>query len=83
MPKDDIACSTMTVDMRLLIEEGNMFLILFGLFVSVLGVIIIIERPVALGPDRNPTAVWKYIINISDDTKMERASISVAGHRSL
>ena len=83
MPIDDVACSAMTIDIGLLVEEGDMFLILFGLFVSVLGVIIIIECPVALRPDPKSTTVWRYIIDISDYTEVERVSISVASHRSL
>jgi hypothetical protein len=71
MPKDDVARSTMTIDIRLPVEEGNMFLILLGLFVSMLGVIIIIEHPMALGPDPKSTAVWSYIIDISDHTEVE------------
>ena len=55
--KDDTACSTMTIDIRLLVEEGSMVLILLGPFVSMLGVIIIIERPMAIGPDPKSTAV--------------------------
>ena len=81
--KDDTARSTMTIDIRLPVEEGSMVLILLGPFVSMLGVIIIIERPMALGPDPKSTAVWRYIIDISDHTEVEWVGISMAGHRFL